>query len=161
MAYFYKKDFFGKWKRKYGISTSELTRVLDFNSPDKIRIWAGEKALPKVNNEKLKEEDRGWIPLKHILRLCNHYDLKLSDFIGNAEEPTPQNVRKKSRQQLELTAMKNELLQARLDHQEELNAVHAEYREREDRIRAQYNRTIQELLKRLPSNNAIECDKRG
>ena len=133
----------------------------DFNSPDKIRIWAGEKALPKVNNEKLKEEDRGWIPLKHILRLCNHYDLKLSDFIGNAEEPTPQNVRKKSRQQLEMTAMKNELLQARLDHQEELNAVHAEYREREDRIRAQYNRTIQELLKRLPSNNAIECDKRG
>ena len=161
MAYFYKKDFFGKWKRKYGISTSELTRVLDLNSPDKIRIWAGEKALPKVNNEKLKEEDRGWIPLKHILRLCNHYDLKLSDFIGNAEEPTPQNVRKKSRQQLEMTAMKNELLQARLDHQEELNAVHAEYREREDRIRAQYNRTIQELLKRLPSNNAIECDKRG
>lgn len=81
MAYTYKKDFFGKWKRQHGISTSELTRVLNFNSPDKIRIWAGEKALPEVNNEKLKEEDRGWIPLKHILRLCNHYGLKLSDFI--------------------------------------------------------------------------------
>ena len=89
MAYTYKKDFFGKWKRQHGISTSELTRVLNFNSPDKIRIWAGEKALPEVNNEKLKEEDRGWIPLKHILKLCNHYGLKLSDFIEKLEIAGP------------------------------------------------------------------------
>ena len=154
MAYTYKKDFFGKWKRQHGISTSELTRVLNFNSPDKIRIWAGEKALPEVNNEKLKEEDRGWIPLKHILRLCNHYGLKLSDFISNAEEPAPQKIRKDTRQQEELASLKLELLQARLDHQEELNAVHAEYREREDRIRAQYDKTIQELLRRLPDHQA-------
>ena len=154
MAYTYKKDFFGKWKRQHGISTSELTRVLNFNSPDKIRIWAGEKALPEVNNEKLKEEDRGWIPLKHILKLCNHYGLKLSDFIGNAEEPAPQKGKKDTRQQEELAAVKLELLQARLDHQEELNAVHAEYREREDRIREQYDKTIQDLLRRLPDHQA-------
>ena len=47
-----------------------------------------------------------------------------------------------------------ELLQAKLDHQEELNAIHAEYREREDRIREQYDKTIQELLKCLPDKQA-------
>ena len=50
--------------------------------------------------------------------------------------------------------MKNELLQAKLDHQEEINAIHAKYLEREDRIREQYDKTIQELLKRLPDKQA-------
>ena len=134
MAYTYKKDFFGKWKRQHGISTSELTRVLNFNSPDKIRIWAGEKALPEVNNEKLKEEDRGWIPLKHILRLCNHYGLKLSDFIENAEEPAPHKKAKADSRDFDTIRMELEL-----KHIKELNDIHQGYK-----------KTIDELMKKIP-----------
>ena len=139
MAYFYKKDFFGKWKKQKGVSTQELTRVLDFNSPDKIRIWAGEKALPEVSNGKLRDEDRGWIPLKHILRLCNHYGLKLSDFIGNAEEPEPQRQRKQGGSNKELEAMKTRMLEMELEYTKKINALHQEYKA-----------TIQDLMKRIP-----------
>lgn len=144
MGYFYKKDFFGKWKRENGISTAELTRVLDFNSPDKIRIWAGEKELPEVTNVRLKEEDRGWIPLKHIIRLCNHYGLKLSDFIGNAEEPSPQK-RGKSDQRLqqEIDALRNDMLEAELQHIKDINDIHKDYK-----------RTIDELMKKIPEVQA-------
>ena len=154
MAYVYKKDFFGSWKKKKGISTAEIGRVLNFNSPDKIRIWAGEKELAEVNSTKLKDEERGWIPLKHILRLCNHYGLKISDFIENAEEPAQPKRQKTegstdNRHRQQLTALQMELLQTKLDHQQEINALQAQYREREDRIRAQYDTTIQELMKHL------------
>ena len=147
MAYFYKKDFFGKWKRKNGISTAELSRVLEFNSPDKIRIWAGEKALPEVNNGKLKDEDRGWLPLKHILKLCNHYGLKISDFIENAEEPVPQ---KKKSDNKELEALRAELKDTELRHARELNTLHQEY-----------SRTIQDLMKRIPEVPAHERMRSG
>ena len=150
MAYFYKKDFFGKWKKQKGVSTQELTRVLDFNSPDKIRIWAGEKALPEVSNGKLRDEDRGWIPLKHILRLCNHYGLKLSDFIGNAEEPEPQKQRKQGGNNKELEAMKTRMLEMELEYTKKINALHQEYKA-----------TIQDLMKRIPEADSRQRTRVG
>ena len=86
--YSYKKDFFGQWKRKNNVSLADLSTVLGTSARDKIKMWAGEAELPEVKDGEKPQEDRGWLPLKHIIRLCNYYeDLKFSDFIENAEEP--------------------------------------------------------------------------
>ena len=154
MAYEYNKKFFRDWFEREKIKKKDLLQVIKTSSANNLQIWLLEKEPAPLKEGQTDTGDRDWLPLRCILHLCNHYGLKSSKFIINAEEPAPQKGRKDNRQQLEIAAMKNELLQAKLDHQEELNAVHAEYREREDRIREQYDKTIQELLKRLPDKQA-------
>ena len=149
MAYKYNKEFFRQWFEREKIKKKDLLQVIKTSSANNLQIWLLEKEPAPLKEGQTDTGDRDWLPLRCILHLCNHYGLKISDFIVNAEEPAPQKGRKDTRQQQELAALKMELLQARLDHQEELNAVHAEYREREDRIREQYDKTIQELLRRL------------
>lgn len=154
MAYEYNKKFFRDWFEREKIKKKDLLQVIKTSSANNLQIWLLEKEPAPLKEGQTDTGDRDWLPLRCILHLCNHYGLKISDFIINAEEPTAHKIRKDHRQQLEIAAIKNELLQAKLDHQEELNAVHAEYREREDRIREQYDKTIQELLKRLPDKQA-------
>lgn len=154
MAYEYNKKFFRDWFEREKIKKKDLLQVIQTSSANNLQIWLLEREPTPLKEGQTDTGDRDWLPLRCILRLCNHYGLKISNFIINAEEPAPQKGRKDNRQQLEIAAMKNELLQAKLDHQEEINAIHAKYLEREDRIREQYDKTIQELLKRLPDKQA-------
>jgi len=154
MAYEYNKKFFRDWFEREKIKKKDLLQVIQTSSANNLQIWLLEREPTPLKEGQTDTGDRDWLPLRCILRLCNHYGLKISNFIINAEEPAPQKGRKDNRQQLEIAAMKNELLQAKLDHQEEINAIHAKYLEREDRIREQYEKTIQELLKRLPDKQA-------
>lgn len=154
MAYEYNKKFFRDWFEREKIKKKDLLQVIQTSSANNLQIWLLEREPAQLKEGQTDTGDRDWLPLRCILRLCNHYGLKISNFIINAEEPAPQKGRKDNRQQLEIAAMKNELLQAKLDHQEEINAIHAKYLEREDRIREQYDKTIQELLKRLPDKQA-------
>ena len=154
MAYEYNKKFFRDWFEREKIKKKDLLQVIQTSSANNLQIWLLEREPTPLKEGQTDTGDRDWLPLRCILRLCNHYGLKISNFIINAEEPAPQKGRKDNRQQLEIAAMKNELLQAKLDHQEEINAIHAKYLEREDRIRKQYDKTIQELLKRLPDKQA-------
>lgn len=154
MAYEYNKKFFRDWFEREKIKKKDLLQVIQTSSANNLQIWLLEREPAPLKEGQTDTGDRDWLPLRCILRLCNHYGLKISNFIINAEEPAPQKGRKDNRQQLEIAAMKNELLQAKLDHQEEINAIHAKYMEREDRIREQYDKTIQELMKRLPDKQA-------
>jgi len=154
MAYEYNKKFFRDWFEREKIKKKDLLQVIQTSSANNLQIWLLEREPTPLKEGQTDTGDRDWLPLRCILRLCNHYGLKISNFIINAEEPAPQKGRKDNRQQLEIAAMKNELLQAKLDHQEEINAIHAKYLDREDRIREQYEKTIQELLKRLPDKQA-------
>lgn len=156
MEYYYKREFLRDWfeRNKKSVTKKEMMQVMGTTSANNLQVWMLEKKPPELKPGQTDTGDRDWLPLRCILRLCNHYGLKISNFIINAEEPAPQKGRKDNRQQLEIAAMKNELLQAKLDHQEEINAIHAKYLEREDRIREQYDKTIQELLKRLPDKQA-------
>lgn len=88
MSYVYKRDFLGKWMKKNGITSYALAEILHLKSTNNIDMWAGFK--PPRETKKEPKEDQDWLPLIHILRMCNHYpDLKLSDFIENAEDPKP------------------------------------------------------------------------
>ncbi len=49
-----------------------------------------------------------------------------------------------------IAVLKNELQQARSAYEQDINALHASYREREDQIRKNYDQTIKELILRIP-----------
>lgn len=145
--YSYNRDFLGEWMRKEGIKLADVKRVLGLEGSDKIKMWAGQTPLPDVKNDR---DDRGWMPLKHILKICNHFDLPLSSFIVNAEEPVTKKIRS-ARQQAtaddraaESQAIRLELLQTRLDHQREINMLNQQSRQREDDLRREYEEKLAE-----------------
>ena len=155
MGLYFKKEFLGQWMKSRGITSYAMKEILGLKSVNHIEVWAGIKPPPPANKPK---EDQGWLPLIHILKIINRFpdDVKLSDFIGNAEDITPTRSRqvkadiaKMQRQQEELSALREQLLKSRLDHLEEIRAIETKYREREDRIREQYDTTIQRLLSRV------------
>lgn len=93
MSYIYKKEFLGQWMRENGITPYALMDVLGVKSVNNIMDWAGIK--PKPRGKKTPKEDDGWLPLVHILKICNTQGLPLSSFIENAEDEPAKKVRKK------------------------------------------------------------------
>ena len=160
MGYYYKKEFFREW---YEANSATVTKealkvVLGTSSNNNLQYWLGEKELPALkSSRRIDDSDRGMLPLRCILRLCNHYGLHLSDFIGNAEEPKSDlrgrpSAREMKKDELvtKLSAVEKELTDERLNHAMEVNAINAKFQEREDRIRADYDRKIQMLIERIP-----------
>lgn len=83
--YRYKKEFLGEFMRRKGLSAYALKDVLGIKSVNHIDVWSGKKPLPELERPK---EDQGWLPLVHILKICNTYpnDVTLGDFIEGADE---------------------------------------------------------------------------
>lgn len=71
--------------RRKGLSAYALKDVLGIKSVNHIDVWSGKKPLPELERPK---EDQGWLPLVHILKICNTYpnDVTLGDFIEGADE---------------------------------------------------------------------------
>lgn len=143
--YVYQKDFLGQWMQDNGVKLADVRRVLGLEGTDKIKVWAGQTPPAEIKTER---EDRGWLPLKHILKLCNHYDLPISSFIVNAEEPPTKKIRSttpSATADKEATALRLELLQTKLDHQQEINALQTAQQQREDRLREEYEQRMSAL----------------
>ena len=140
MAYNYKKEFFRDWyeKNKKSIRKEDLKIVLKTSSANNLQYWLLEKPLPPLKEGQPDTGDRDWLPLRCILRLCNHYGLRLSDFIENAEEPRQRKRQTKS--ETETLAAVKEAYQEALAAKEEALAA------KNETIRAQQE-TI-EMLKR-------------
>lgn len=112
------------------------------------------------------------LKLECMINLVNHFeDVQLSDFFiyedtFESVDITPQVqkgvLRKSNKRTMKETnsdtdniaatiaVLKNELQQARSAYEQDINALHASYREREDQIRKNYDQTIKELILRIP-----------
>lgn len=113
--YKFKKDFFGQWMKKKGLTSYAMMDILGLKSTNHIDVWAGIKPPRDVQSPK---EDQGWLPLVHILKICNRFpdEVSLSDFIENAEEPRQRKRQTKS--DTETLAAVKEAYQAALDAKE-------------------------------------------
>lgn len=112
--YKYKKEFFAEWKTRNKIKPEEIKRVLKTSSGNNLQLWLGEREPKPLKDPTKDTGDRAWLPLRHILKLCNHYGLALSDFIENAEEPEA-----KPRLASATPSIQQQLLQERIDHLQE------------------------------------------
>jgi len=125
MAYFYKKEFFRDWyaKNRREVKKEDLKVVLGTSSGNSLQYWLLERELPPLAAGKTDTGDRDWLPLRCILRLCNKYGLRLSDFIGNAEEPEPTAVKRRTKGETETVATVRE---AYREATEAMKTAHAE-----------------------------------
>ena len=126
MDYHYKKEFFRDWyaRNKGKITKKEILQVIRTTSANNLQIWMLEKEPAPMKDGQTDTGDRDWLPLRCILRLCNHYGLRLSDFIENAEEPRQRKRQTKS--ETETLATVKEAYQVALAAKDETIAAQRE-----------------------------------
>lgn len=144
--YSYKKEFFKNWfeKKNKTLTKAKLGNVLGTSPMNSLQYWLLEKELPPLKDPSKDTGDRDWLPVRCILLLCNYFpDLKLSDFIENAEDVVIK--RKANTQEKGDKATRLELLEEKLAHQQDMNALQQKMLEREKELQDSYERRMTEL----------------
>ena len=155
--YKYKKEFFATFMQKNKIRREEIKRVLGTSSGNNLQLWLGEREPEPLQDPSKDTGDRAWLPLRHILKLCNHYGLHLSDFIENAEEPEVKQRRQATRtttsQDLRTAAIQQQLMQQRIDHLQEVATLREQQRQREEAIKEKitqdYEKRMDDLRRQM------------
>lgn len=134
--YTYNADFLEKWFRSSGVTLTQLMKDLNVNNTS-LKRWMTDKSNP--------------LPVEKMVLLCNIYDIDLSEFFF--EDGRPAHIRRqRSRetgspphgQPAPPAITKEELLQLKLDHLQEVQRIQKDAREREDAIRKDYEQRIEE-----------------
>lgn len=138
--YTYNADYFGEWFRSSGVTITQLMKDLGVNNTS-LKRWMIDKSNP--------------LPVEKMVLLCNIYDIDLSEFFfddGRQADVRPRRSQvatcseKKSSPTPPTadTITKEELLQLKLDHLQEVQRIQQEAREREEAMRKDYEQRIEE-----------------
>lgn len=138
--YEYNVEFLRSWMEQNKKMKKDVLEILDIQSYEMVRRWREGEAQMKTEN---------------ILSFCNATGISPAKFFledGHALSPDPEWLAgaNSTNDNVSETALRQELLQIRLEHQMELNALQNKYQEREDRIRKDYDDKIQRLIDRIP-----------
>lgn len=138
-CYRYKKEFLGKWMKENGLSSYAVADILGLKSVNNIEVWAGQK--PPRATQKPKE-DQEWMPLIHILRICNTKDIPLSSFIEDVQDE--QMVAKRQRRDRETTSKQAlELKEAELNHERETRRLMEQHQEEMRLLREEHKKAME------------------
>lgn len=138
--YTYNADYFGEWFRSSGVTITQLMKDLGVNNTS-LKRWMIDKSNP--------------LPVEKMVLLCNIYDIDLSEFFfddGRQADVRPRRNRETVRSEKKSSPTpptadiitKEELLQLKLDHLQEVQRIQQEAREREEAMRKDYEQRIEE-----------------
>lgn len=140
--YTYNADYFGEWFRSSGVTQKQLMNDLGVNNTS-LKRWMIDKSNP--------------LPVEKMVLLCNIYDIDLSEFFfedGRQADVKPRRNRENAHSEKNFshtpqapaadTITKEELLQLKLDHLQEMQRIQQEAREREEAMRLDYEQRIEE-----------------
>lgn len=140
--YTYNADYFGEWFRSSGVTQKQLMNDLGVNNTS-LKRWMIDKSNP--------------LPVEKMVLLCNIYDIDLSEFFfedGRQADVKPRRNRENVHSEKNFshtlqapaadTITKEELLQLKLDHLQEMQRIQQEAREREEAMRLDYEQRIEE-----------------
>ena len=139
--YTYNADYFGEWFRSSGVTVTQLMKDLGVNNTS-LKRWMIEKSNP--------------LPVEKMVLLCNIYDIDLSEFFfddGRQADVRPRQNRESAYSEkcsptpsspAADTITKEELLQLKLDHLQEVQRIQQVAREREEAMRKDYEQRIEE-----------------
>ena len=140
--YTYNADYFGEWFRSSGVTITQLMKDLGVNNTS-LKRWMIDKSNP--------------LPVEKLVLLCNIYDIDLSEFFfedgRQADVRPPRNRETVRSEKKSFTTQpapaadaitKEELLQLKLDHLQEVQRIQQEAREREEAMRKDYEQRIEE-----------------
>ena len=139
--YTYKADYFGEWFRSSGVTITQLMKDLGVNNTS-LKRWMIDKSNP--------------LPVEKMILFCNTYDIDISEFFfedGRQADVRPRRNRESAYSEkcsptppapASDAITKEELLQLKLDHLQEVQRIQQEAREREEAMRKDYEQRIEE-----------------
>ena len=138
--YTYNANYFEEWFRSSGLTITQLMKDLGVNNTS-LKRWMIDKSNP--------------LPVEKIVLLCNIYDIDLSEFFfedGRQADVRPRRNRESAHSEKSPappapaagTITKEELLQLKIDHLQEVQRIQQEAREREEAMRQDYEQRIEE-----------------
>ena len=140
--YTYNADYFGEWFRSSRVTITQLMKDLGVNNTS-LKRWMIDKSNP--------------LPVEKMVLLCNIYNIDLSEFFfedGRQADVRPRRNRETVRSEKKSfptppapasdAITKEELLQLKLDHLQEVQRIQQEAREREEAMRKDYEQRIEE-----------------
>ena len=137
--YTYNAEFFEQWFKSSGLTITQLMKDLSVNNTS-LKRWMIDKSNP--------------LPVEKMVLLCNIYDIDLSEFFRDDGHPADVRPRYTASamkkftptppQPMTDTITKEEMLQLKLDHLQEVQRIQQEAREREETLRKDYERRIEE-----------------
>ena len=116
--YSYNYDFLREWMAQEGLSVNDVKDALGVSDKNNIYFWAGVSKEQREQRERGEEPGRRPLPLKHILRLCNKFDINLERFFLPTESGAVLNM-DYGKQVADLEARLRET-KKELDHEREL-----------------------------------------
>ena len=145
--YTYNADYFGEWFRSSGVTITQLMKDLGVNNTS-LKRWMIDKTNP--------------LPVEKMVLLCNIYDIDISEFFfedGRQADVRPRCNRETAHSENKSSTTpsapsadaitKEELLQVKLDHLQEVQRIQQEAREREEAMRQDYEQRIEEYKEML------------
>ena len=142
----YNADFFERWFKQSGVQLTQLMSALGVNNSSLDR-WMKKKTNP--------------IPVDKMILLCNTYDIDISEFFK--EDGRKLEMRSRRSRSAEppkaaappppASAANEEVLQLKLDHLQELQRVRQEAHDREEALRKDYEKRIEEYREMVRDMN--------
>ena len=140
--YSYNADFFGQWFEKSGIKLTQLMKDLGVNNVS-LKRWMKDKSNP--------------LPIEKMVLLCNLYDIDLSEFFLDDDNPssiTPKAASQtrthsggqkpsetlKDQKNENVNTSQMEILQMKVDHMQEIQRIKDEQLEKEEQIRNEHQK---------------------
>ena len=137
--YDYDFGFLRRWMDENRKRQKDILGYVDIKSYEMTRRWVEGEVAMGIDN---------------ILKFCNATGVSPTRFFTeDGHELLPEGMTVGAAavtDDLPPSALRYELMKQKLDHELELNALHARYQEREDRIRADYDQKMQALIARIP-----------
>lgn len=148
--YTYNADYFGEWFRSSGVTQAQLMKDLGVNNTS-LKRWMKDKSNP--------------LPVEKMILFCNTYDIDISEFFSENGQPAdihPRRNREAAQTTRKTVAAphvppsgtitKEELLQLKLDHLQEVQRIRQEAQEREEAMRKEYEKRIEEYKAMVHEN---------
>ena len=148
--YTYNADYFGKWFEASKVTLTQLMKDLGVNNTS-LKRWMVDKSNP--------------LPVEKMILFCNTYDIDISEFFNESGQPAdirPRRSREAAQAARKATPApplhaadaitKEELLQLKLDHLQEVQRIRQEAQEREEAIRKDYEKRIDEYKLMMRDN---------
>ena len=149
--YTYNADYFGRWFDSSKVTLTQLMKDLGVNNTS-LKRWMKDKSNP--------------LPVEKMILFCNTYDIDISEFFSENGQPAdirPRRNRESAQATRKATATvpdgsavgtitKEELLQVKLDHLQEVQRIRQEAQEREEAMRKDYERRIEEYKAMMREN---------
>lgn len=121
----YNYGFLERWRSKHRVEKEEIMNVIGAHSRNNLDEWLGVSKSQREARDKGREPVKKMLPLQHVLALCNHYGIDLTDFFVQDGRPMGKQAKRGGQSPGDVS-----LLEVKVDFYEKMEIMRKEYDQR-------------------------------